>query len=69
MILALGDFLINRETKHARGPGFNSQLAPLSFFTIRAEFFCLASINPTSHANERSKLTLCTCCNIYLPKE
>ncbi|KAF1902158.1 LOW QUALITY PROTEIN: uncharacterized protein GI526_G0005320, partial [Saccharomyces cerevisiae] len=32
MILALGDFLINRETKHARGPGFNSQLAP--FFTI-----------------------------------
>ncbi|AJT93966.1 CFC_collapsed_G0049970.mRNA.1.CDS.1 [Saccharomyces cerevisiae] len=31
MILALGDFLTNRKTKHARGPGFNSQLAPFIF--------------------------------------
>ncbi|AJT73450.1 hypothetical protein H752_YJM270O00237 [Saccharomyces cerevisiae YJM270] len=31
MILALGDFLTNWKTKHARGPGFNSQLAPFIF--------------------------------------
>ena len=35
MILALGNYLLNnRNAKHARGPGFNSQLAPLYFFVF-----------------------------------
>ncbi|CAI4723112.1 BDC_1c_G0046550.mRNA.1.CDS.1 [Saccharomyces cerevisiae] len=72
MILALGDFLPKQEDKPCERPWVQFPARPVIFFHHQGGIFLFSINQPNLSCFSKLKevkLTLCTCCNIYLPKE